>query len=102
MRTGSIGLVVQHNKLYVAFQANDASNILYVAESSDGQTFTAHGIGDIKIGSAPALTVFNNRLYVAFHANDTSDILYVAESSDGQTFTGTRHRRHQDRERPPL
>jgi hypothetical protein len=42
---------VFNNRLYVAFQANDASNILYVAEASDGQTFTAHGIGDIEIGN---------------------------------------------------
>ena len=78
-----------NGKLYIAFQANDPSHLLYVTSSSDGVNFTtpAKAYGGISIGSAPAMTVFDGNLYIAFQANDPSHMLYVTSSSDGVNFT---------------
>jgi len=65
------------DRLYIAFQANDPSNQLYVTSSGVGAGFfsPATPYPGIQIGSAPAMTVFNNQLYLAFQANDSSHSL---------------------------
>jgi len=77
------------NRVYAAFQANDASHRLFVTSSPDGVTYSspANGHPGILIGSAPAMAAFNGRLYIAFQANDASHKLFVASSADGITFT---------------
>ena len=77
-----------NGKLYVAFRANDSSNSLWIASSTDGVNFGSQtNYGNIQMGSAPSLTVFNNQLYVAFQANDPSHKLFVTSSSDGVNFS---------------
>jgi outer membrane protein assembly factor BamB len=85
----SPALTTFKNRVYVAFQANDASHRLFVTSSPDGVTFNspATGYPGILIGSAPAMAAFNGRLYIAFQANDASHKLFVTSSSDGVTFT---------------
>jgi hypothetical protein len=77
------------SKLYVAFQANDPSHMLFVTSTTDGVNFAspALGIPGISIGSAPAMAAFNNRLYIAFQANDASHSLFVTSSADGLNWT---------------
>ena len=80
-------MAVFNNRLYVAFLANDSSNILYITSSSDGVNFTAAtAYPNIQMGSTPALAVFNGSLYVAFRSNDSRNILFVSSSTDGVTF----------------
>jgi hypothetical protein len=80
-------VAVFNNRLYVAFLANDASNILYINSSSDGVNFTAAtAYPNIQMGSAPALAVFNGKLYVAFRSDDSRNILFISSSSDGVAF----------------
>ena len=80
-------MAVFNNKLYVAYLANDSSNILYITSSSDGVNFAAAtAYPNIQMGSAPALAVFNGSLYVAFRSNDSRNILFISASSDGVTF----------------
>jgi Alpha-L-arabinofuranosidase B, catalytic len=76
-------------KLYVAFQADDPSHMLFVTSTADGVNFAspALGLAGISIGSAPAMAAFNNRLYIAFQANDPSHSLFVTSSTDGVHFT---------------
>jgi hypothetical protein len=76
------------DKLFIAFQANDPSNKLYVTSSADGINFEgpATGYGDIPIGSAPAMAVFLDQLFIAYQAKGTSNTLYVTSSADGITF----------------
>jgi len=77
-----------NGSLYVAFQANDPVNELWLTTSSDGSSFTkAIGYPNIRIGSAPAMAAFNNQLFVAFQANDPVNELWVTSSSDGSSFT---------------
>ena len=76
-----------NGKLYAAFRANDSSNSLWIASSTDGVNFGSQvNLGNIQMGSAPSLAVFNSKLYVAFQANDSSHKLFVSSSSDGVTF----------------
>jgi hypothetical protein len=78
-----------NNRVYVAFQANDPTNKLFVTSAADGVNFTSPAVGypGILIGSAPAMAAFNGRLYVAFQANDSSHKLFVTSSADGVNFT---------------
>jgi hypothetical protein len=83
-----------NNRLYIAFQANDPSDALFVTSSADGLNFTTPARVDpgIRMGGSPAMTVFNNRLYIAFQDNDSpSSLLYhalvVTSSPDGINFT---------------
>jgi hypothetical protein len=77
------------SKLYVAFQSNDPSHILFVTSTADGVNFgsPALGIPGISIGSAPSMAGFKNRLYIAFQANDPSNALFITSSADGVNFT---------------
>lgn len=80
-------MAVFNNKLYVAYLANDSSNILYITSSADGVNFAAAtAYPNIQMGSAPSLGVFNGRLYVAFRSNDSRNILFISSASDGVTF----------------
>jgi hypothetical protein len=78
-----------NGRLYVAFQANDASHELYVTSSSSGYdlpSVSGQGYANIQMGGAPAMAEFNHQLFVAFQANDSSHELYVTSSSSGNYF----------------
>jgi hypothetical protein len=69
---------------YVAFQAHDSSNALWLAHSTDNQNFTAVRFSNITTPNGPAIAVFNNKLYIAYLANLS---VYIITSSDGSTFS---------------
>jgi len=76
-----------YNKLYIAFQADNSSNNLFVTSSTDGSTFPiATGHPNIHMGSAPAMAEFDNKLYIAFQADDSDHHLFITSSSDGTTW----------------
>jgi hypothetical protein len=80
-------MAVFNNQLYVGFQANDDSHVLFTTSSSSGSGFpAATGHPNIRIGSAPALADFNNKLFAAFQANDDSHVLFVTSSPDGTSW----------------
>ena len=81
------GLTSFNNSVYVAFQANDPSDQLFVASSPSGLTFpNATPYSNLVPGSAPALAVLNGKLFIAFQANDASNQLFVTSSSTGTNF----------------
>jgi hypothetical protein len=83
-------MAVFNSTLYVAFRANDASNRLFVATSSDGVNFTSQEIPGLTMSgnSSPALVVSNNVLYYIYGANDTDHEMLVAASTDGVNWQG--------------
>jgi frataxin-like iron-binding protein CyaY len=84
----SPAMAVFNNELYLAFQANDSSNTLFVTSSPDGVTWPdATQIPNVQMGGVPSMTTFNGKLYVAFRANDKTNDAFIASSSDGVHFT---------------
>src|SRR4051794_5420444 len=82
-RRTSPAVAMFREEIYLAFVANDETNHLLVASSSDGINWT----GNVRIyqtsKTAPALTVFQDQLYLAFVTNNGSSNLRVVSSSDG-------------------
>jgi hypothetical protein len=81
-----LGSTVFKDRLYIAFQTNDADHWLGIASSQDGTNFTVLGPG-IKLGSAPAMAAFKDQIYIAFQTNDEKHFLGITSSPDGSTFT---------------
>jgi hypothetical protein len=61
---GRPAMAVFNNKLYMAFRANDASNLLYVTSSSDGQSWPQASSLGIQLQDNPALAVFSQLQYL--------------------------------------
>lgn len=81
-------MVVFNKMLYLAFTANDGSNLLYITTSPDGEHWSAASSPNLMhLQGSPAMAVFNQTLYVAFRSNDTNNALCIASSADGQTWS---------------
>ncbi len=82
---GAPALAVLYQTLYIAFRANDNSNVLWLDSSVDGvRTDGAHILGaglPVVMGSDPSLAVLDGFLYVAFKSA-TSDNLFVCQIYD--------------------
>jgi frataxin-like iron-binding protein CyaY len=76
------------NRVFMAFQADDGTDNLFVTTSPDGgKTWpTATAVPNVKIGGAPAMVGSNGKLYLAFQADDPSHQLFITTSSDGQNW----------------
>ncbi|AXC15636.1 Endo-1,4-beta-xylanase A precursor [Acidisarcina polymorpha] len=76
------------NVVFMAFQADDGSDNLFVTTSPDGGHSwpTATAVPNVKIGGAPAMVGSNGTLYLAFQADDPSHQLFITTSSDGQNW----------------
>jgi len=80
-------LATFYDNIYVAFQASNSSDNLFVSSTTIGSSYPgATGYPGIQVGSAPAMAVFNNKLYLAFQADNSSNNLFVTSSSDGSGF----------------
>ncbi|WAC93962.1 S8 family serine peptidase [Mycobacterium sp. Aquia_213] len=77
-------MAVLRNTLFLAYKADDASQTMHVATSSDGDIWGAAQIASIQLGSCVAMAAFNGKLYVAGQKPDQS--LFIASSNDGSSF----------------
>ena len=84
---GAPALATFNNVLYIAFRANDSSNVLWLDSSSDGVTLQGArilGAGlPVTMGSDPSIAAYAGALYVAFKSAST-DNLVVCQIPDPQ------------------
>jgi hypothetical protein len=77
-------------QLFLFWRADDLSNLIYVANSFDGNTWLPGGrplgTGDTSLG-APACCAFNNELFLFFQSNDPSNAIRFSTSPSGQSGT---------------
>jgi len=76
---------VFNGQLFAFWKANDPSNRIFVAQSTDGRTWSGGQPinGSDSTSDSVAVCAFNGYIYVFWKANDSSNRIYFSRSSSG-------------------